>query len=68
MLLLFGFYDYYPRGGMDDLIDKFESYEDIENYFKTEIYFKYDNYQVYDTITGSSMNYNVNTCEFSDHN
>jgi hypothetical protein len=43
--LLFGFNDYYPAGGMEDLKIKFNTIEEFENKFE---FTDYDNWQLVD--------------------
>lgn len=45
--LLFGFSDYYPSGGMEDLRIKFNTYEEFKKNFTFENY--YSEWQLVDT-------------------
>lgn len=49
--ILFGFYNYYPSGGMNDAIESFDEKEEILNDVEQYNSFGYDYYQIFDTET-----------------
>ncbi|AJA41480.1 hypothetical protein AXJ14_gp161 [Geobacillus virus E3] len=49
--LLFGFYHYYPSGGMEDLILKFNNIEELKEQFK------YDGEDVYQLVNTDNFSY-----------
>lgn len=54
--LLFGFDRYYPRGGMNDLIQSFNNAKDI-TLTSTDIW--YANFQIFDTVTKEKYGINL---------
>lgn len=52
---VFGYYKYYPRGGMNDFLANFETEEEANNYVSdkrksTAIDYDYDYYEVVDIL------------------
>lgn len=64
--LLFGYENYYPSGGMEDMIVQFNTVEEIVEHFKTNTDYGFDierndNYQLVDTMDNFSYKtYEVN--------
>lgn len=62
--LLFGFYDYYPSGGMNDLITEFDSYEEISDIImkdENDYAYERENYQAVNTKDFSYNEFKVET-------
>ena len=45
--MLFGFDKYYPKGGMDDFVNSFDTFDDAFDFVKLDL-FEYDMFQIYD--------------------
>ena len=45
--MLFGFDKYYPKGGMDDFVNSFDTFDESLNFVKLDL-FEYDIFQIYD--------------------
>jgi hypothetical protein len=58
--LLFGFYRYYPDGGLDDIIADFN---DINELNLDELYYNYDHYQLLDLKTQKQSHLQMSTIE-----
>jgi hypothetical protein len=52
--LVFGFYSYYPSGGIDDKVSSFDLLEDAE-YFVEKNELQYENYNIYDRLNGKKI-------------
>jgi len=48
--LLFAFYVYYPQGGMDDMIDSFDTLEEAKDRIRG-LREHYEDYQIFDTVS-----------------
>lgn len=59
--LLFGFYRYYPNGGLDDIIADFN---DINELNLDELYYNYDYYQLLDLKTQKRSHLQMSTIEY----
>ena len=45
--ILFGFDEYYPKGGMTDFVNSFDTFDDAFDFVKLDL-FLYDMFQIYD--------------------
>jgi len=62
--LLFGFDNYYPSGGIDDLITSFNENE-IENVFDIlSKHTSYDSYQVYDSLNKKAHDFDSSNVDY----
>ena len=52
--ILFAFWNYYPSGGMDDMIDSFDTLQEAEDRIK-ELKDHYEDYQIFDTLSKRIM-------------
>mgnify|MGYP001161531519 CR=1 FL=1 len=52
--ILFAFWNYYPSGGMDDMIDSFDTLQEAEGRIK-ELRDHYEEYQIFDTLSKRIM-------------
>ena len=52
--ILFAFWNYYPSGGMDDMIDSFDTLQEAEDRIK-ELRDHYEEYQIFDTLSKRIM-------------
>jgi hypothetical protein len=48
--ILFAFWNHYPQGGMDDMIDSFDTLQEAEERIK-ELREHYEEYQIFDTLS-----------------
>jgi len=56
--ILFAFWNYYPQGGMEDMIDSFDTLQEAEDRIK-ELREHYEEYQIFDTVTRSVITFNT---------
>jgi len=52
--ILFAFWNHYPQGGMDDMIDSFDTLQEAEERIK-ELREHYEEYQIFDTLSKRIM-------------
>jgi len=52
--ILFAFWNHYPQGGMDDMIDSFDTLQEAEYRIK-ELRENYEEYQIFDTASKRVM-------------
>lgn len=52
--LVFGCFTYYPLGGLDDLLDTFDSIDECHGLINNDVY---DYYYIYDRIEGVKVEF-----------
>jgi hypothetical protein len=52
--ILFAFHHFYPQGGMEDMIDSFDTLQEAEDRIK-ELRDHYEEYQIFDTVSKRIM-------------
>jgi hypothetical protein len=56
--ILFAFWNYYPTGGMDDMVNSFDTQQEAEDYIR-ELKHSYDEYQIFDTLSRKVITFNT---------
>jgi len=56
--ILFAFHNYYPQGGMDDMVSSFDTQQEAEDYIR-ELKDYYDEYQIFDTLSRKVTTFNT---------
>jgi hypothetical protein len=53
--LLFTYLDYYPSGGMSDLMESFDTIDECKQYISKQENLLMDNYDIYDRVQGMEV-------------
>jgi hypothetical protein len=56
--ILFAFHNYYPQGGMDDMVSSFDTQQEAEDYIR-ELKDYYNEYQIFDTLSRKVITFNT---------